>query len=56
VLDKINYSSDGVDPKDKEYFIYSLKADNKYVEVLTLLENYENSPEEFTSSGVTNSE
>ena len=53
ILEKINYSSDGVDPTDKDYFIYSLKANNKDVEIMALLENSENSPEQFLSSWVT---
>ncbi|NVP17612.1 type II secretion system protein [Candidatus Gracilibacteria bacterium] len=44
ILGKIKYVSDGLDPKTKELFTFSLGANNKEYDMLTALDNPNNSP------------
>ena len=41
LIEKIWYSMDWLDPKDKQYFTYTLSADWKYFQLVALLENEE---------------
>ncbi|MDQ7022287.1 MAG: hypothetical protein Q9M97_01940 [Candidatus Gracilibacteria bacterium] len=38
VLETIEYTESGLDPKDKQYFSYYLTANNEYFQLLSFLE------------------
>jgi len=42
VLETINYSTEWVDPKDKQYFSYYLTSDKKYFQLMAFLEEEDN--------------
>lgn len=44
LMDKIKFSSDGIDPRTKNYFTISIWNNRKYFDVITYLENIENHP------------
>lgn len=44
VLDKIKFSSDGVDPSIKSYFTFSVGIKNKKYDIISFLENINNHP------------
>ncbi|NVP17614.1 delta-60 repeat domain-containing protein [Candidatus Gracilibacteria bacterium] len=41
LIKKVEYSMDGIDPKDKSYFTYSLSANGKYFQLMAFLEEEE---------------
>lgn len=42
LIEKIGYSMDWIDPKDDTYFAFTLSANGKYFQIMSLLEDEEN--------------
>lgn len=50
IIDEINYHSEWLDPKEKEYYTLALSKNNKDYDMLALLESKNNSPKKVLSN------